>query len=91
MLNKFSTLLIIFLLTSHSVNSATIKKDKLSLETKGIVVGSSAVSIGTVAGITISGITAIFPAAVIGGGIGYLTIKAAKRIKNLKVQQKNKN
>lgn len=91
MLNKFASLIIIFLLTSHNVNSATIKKNKLSLETKGIVVGSSTVSIGTLVGITISGVTAIFPAAVIGGGIGYLTIKASKRIKKARGSEKNKN
>ena len=77
----------VFILNS-SLQAATVKKNKLSPETKGVIIGGTATGIGTTIGVTLVGITALFPAVIIGGGIGYLTVKGNKGLKKLRNKKK---
>ncbi len=80
------SILIILSSSIHAV--ATTKKSSTSSEKKGMVIGGAATGIGTTIGVTVAGVTALFPAVLIGTGIGYITVKAGKSIK--KFRKKNK-
>ena len=78
----------ISLLVSSFGYGAQSKKNKLSPETKGVIIGGTATGVGTTIGVTLVGITALFPAVIIGGGIGYLTVKGNKGLKKLRNKKK---
>ena len=54
-----------------------------------MITGCAATGVGTVVGVTIAGVTAIFPAVLIGTGIGYITVKAGKGLKKLRKKKNN--
>ena len=74
----------ILLILSSSLNAAPAKNSKISTEAKGMITGGTATGVGTVIGVTIAGVTALFPAVLIGTGIGYITVKAGKGLKKLR-------
>ena len=85
----FATILLsLVFIFSSSLQAAPAKKNKLSPEAKGVISGGAAAGVGTTIGVTIAGITALFPAVLIGTGLGYITVKAGKGIK--KLRKKNK-
>ena len=53
-----------------------------------MITGCAATGVGTVVSVTIAGVTAIFPAVLIGTGIGYITVKAGKGLKKLRKKKK---
>ena len=53
-----------------------------------MIIGGTATGVGTTIGVTLVGITALFPAVIIGGGIGYLTVKGNKGLKKLRNKKK---
>ena len=72
------------LMLISSAHSVPIKKDKLSPETKGVIVGGSATGIATTVGVAIFGVTAFFPAVLIGSAFGFIGVKSGKGIKKLR-------
>ena len=81
-------LISIALILSSSLQAAPAKNSKISTEAKGMITGGTATGVGTVVGVTIAGVTAIFPAVLIGTGIGYITVKAGKGLKKLRKKKK---
>ena len=85
-MKKISAILIsITLILSSSLQAAPT----ISTEAKGMITGGTATGVGTAIGVTIAGVTALFPAVLIGTGIGYITIKASKGLKKLGKKKKN--
>ena len=88
-MKKITVVLIsILLILSSSLKAAPAKNSKISTEAKGMITGGAATGVGTVVGVTIAGVTAIFPAVLIGTGIGYITVKAGKGLKKLRKKKK---
>ena len=58
---------------------------KLSPEVKGIIGGGGVTGLGVITfGFSVAGITAIFPLALIGSTIGYVSVKTNKKYKIFK-------
>ena len=72
------------LMLISSAHSVPIKKDKLSTETKGVIVGGSATGIATTVGVSLFGVTAIVPAVLIGSAFGFIGVKSGKSIKKFR-------
>ena len=88
-MKRFATILLsLVFIFSSSLQAAPAKKNKLSPEAKGVISGGTVAGIGTTIGITVAGITALFPAVLVGTGLGYITVKAGKGIK--KIRKNNK-
>ena len=64
------------------------EESKLSIESKGVIVGGATTGIASTVGLSIAGITAVFPLAIIGASVGYLSVKTGKKIQALR---KNKD
>ena len=88
-MKRFATILLsLVFIFSSSLQAAPAKKNKLSPEAKGVISGGTVAGIGTTIGITVAGITALFPAVLVGTGLGYITVKAGKGIKKLRKNNK---
>ena len=72
------------LMLISNAHSVPIKKNKLSTETKGVIVGGSATGLATTAGVTIFGVTAFVPAVLIGSVFGFIGVKSGKGIKKFR-------
>ena len=65
-MKRFATILLsLVFIFSSSLQAAPAKKNKLSPEAKGVISGGAAAGVGTTIGVTIAGITALFPAVLV--------------------------
>lgn len=49
-----------------------------------MIIGGTATGVGAVVGVTVAGVTALFPAILFGTGMGYIVVKTKKGIKKFR-------
>ena len=83
---KFTAAIFIsfIIILNSALQAAPVKSNKFSTEIKGMITGATASGIGTTIGVTVVGVTSIFPAVLIGTGIGYIAVKTAKGFKKIR-------
>ena len=87
----FYLLISIFLVFNNAFAEQKLNEEGLSPEIKGIIGGGGVTGLGALTfGLSIAGVTAIFPLTLMGSGVGYLSVKANKKYKNLNSKKKQK-
>lgn len=74
------------------INTAYADNNKFSPEAKGLIAGGSVSGLGVITlGISVAGVTALFPLTVMGSTIGYISVKANKKFKRYKNKAPKRN